>query len=357
MRALAAAIVGCGNISRSYGKWLRDLDQTDFVGAFDLVPERAEKLAAEFGGRPYSSLEDLLADERVEAVLNLTIEREHAGVTTRCLQGGKHVYSEKPIALSHREATALIELAEARGLHLACAPSLFLGAPEQTAWKLVREGRLGDVKLVYADLNWGRLEAWHPAPAPYYQVGPLWNVAVYSMTTLTTIFGPARRVQGYGRIVLPERTLKDGTTFTVSAPDFFVAIVELASGTIVRVTTNFYVEYEASRQKQVEMHGDLGSLYYADGHDDDPRVELAPLGSPYERIPVLEKPYELNDWAAGVVDFAESVTGVRTPRLNAHQAAHLVEVFEALTRSVAEERPVDVTSTFRPQAPMDWALA
>jgi hypothetical protein len=86
-----------------------------------------------FGGKVYSSLETLLADDDVNLVVNLTTQSAHVDIIRQCLQAGKHVYSEKPLA-------------------------------------------------------WGRLESWHPAPGPFYEVGPLFDVAVYLLTILTTNF-------------------------------------------------------------------------------------------------------------------------------------------------------------------------
>jgi predicted dehydrogenase len=355
MRPLRVAIVGCGEIAGEYQRWLHAHERVELVGAYDLRSERAEALATKFDGNAYASLEDLVADEHVDAVLNFTIERVHAQVTRPCLEGGKHVYSEKPLALSSSDARMLIELAEARGLVLGCAPSLYLAPPEQTAWKLIREGHLGAVRVIYVDLNWGRVESGHPEPAPYYQVGPLWGVAPYAMTALTTMFGPARRVLGEGRILLPQRSLENGERFDVTAPDCFFALVDLEAGPVVRLTTNYYVEYEASRSRQVEMHGDLGSLYYADSHDDDPRVEFAPHGASYERVPLLTQPYERDPWAAGVIDFVEAIAGEHPLRVSAQHAAHLVDIFEGLTTSALEGGPVTVTSDFPPPAWMDWA--
>src|SRR6185295_11959721 len=116
-----------------------------------------------FGCRAYPSMEALLADERVELVVNLTIHHAHAATTRLCLEAGKHVHSEKPMALTYEDARGLVELARQKGLRLGCSPFTYMGEAQQTAWKAIREGKLGTVRVAYAEVNWGRIESWHPA--------------------------------------------------------------------------------------------------------------------------------------------------------------------------------------------------
>ena len=149
------------------------------------------------------------------------------------------MHTEKPLALGTARRAAPPELATRGGVRLSCAPATLLGEAQQTAWKLVRDGRLGRVRAVYAEANWGRIERWHPAPEALYEVGPLVDVGVYPLTILTAMFGPARRVAAYATTLQPERTRLDGVAFPVPAPDFLVAVVELEGGVVVRLTASF----------------------------------------------------------------------------------------------------------------------
>ena len=255
-KKLGVAILGCGNIAEAYAQNLSTYSPIDLIGMADLEPQRAEALAAKFGCRAYPSLEAMLADDAVDLVVNLTIHHAHQETTTRCLEAGKHVHSEKPLALTYEGAQALVELARQKGLRLGCSPYTYMGEAQQTAWKLIREGRLGPIRVVYAEVNWGRIEAWHPAPGPFYQVGALFDVGVYPLTLLTTIFGPARKVWAYGTVLHPDRVTQEGVPFHIETPDFVVALVELENGPLIRLTTDFYVSRRSSKQDGVEFHGD-----------------------------------------------------------------------------------------------------
>ena len=350
---LKVAIVGCGNIAGRYAETLKAYPQVRVLGAYDLIAERAQALVAQHGGRVYQTLDDILADPEVEVVVNLTIHHAHAEVIARCLNAGKHVYSEKPLALTYSEARGLVDLAAAKGLRLSCAPMTFMGEAQQTAWKAIREGRLGKVRLVYAEVNHGRIESWHPNPEPFYKVGVLFDVGVYPLTLVTTFFGPARRVTAYGTVLYPDRVTKEGRPFHIDTPDCVLAAIELGDGTLVRLTANFYVR--STLQRGLEFHGDLGSLHLGCFQSFNAPVQFARFGESFEPLPYVRPPFEGIDWGRGPAEMADAMAAGRGQRTTGAQAAHIVGILEAITTSFREGRPVDVRSTFEPPAPMEWA--
>ena len=351
---LGVAIIGCGNIAGPYARNLASYDEIRLVGVADLEVERARKLADQYGCRAYESTAALLADESVELVINLTIHHAHPAVVTQCLQAGKHVHSEKPLALTYAEARGLVELAKEKGLRLGCSPFTFMGEAQQTAWKWVKEGHLGTVRVAYAEVNWGRIESWHPAPGPFYEVGALFDVGVYPLTILTAMFGPARKVAAYGRVLHPDRVTKEGLPFHIDTPDFVVSAIELANGSLVRLTTNFYVGHHG-KQKGIEFHGDLGSLYLSSWQNFNAEVEFAGYGQAYQAIPLLKEPYQGTEWGRAALDMAAAIRHNRPHRATGEQAAHVVEILEAVARSMKLGQPVEVHSEFTPPAMMDWA--
>ncbi len=347
------ALVGCGNIAERYAARIVESEPLELVGATDLLPERADAIAGRFGGTPYRSLDALLADDRVDAVVNLTAPQAHATVTAAALEAGRHVHTEKPVALSYGEARELAELARRRDVRLSCAPATFLGEALQTVWKLVREDAIGRVRVAYAEANWGRIESWHPAPETLYAAGPLVDVGIYPLTALTAMFGPVRRVSAYGTMVQPERMTKHGTPFRLETPDFTVAVLELDGDVVVRVTATFWVG--PGKQRGIELHGERASLYVAAWAESDARVESSDDGEAYTRVPLVRHPYPGIDWSTALVDLAAAVEEGRPHRASAEHAAHVVEVMNAIDSSGRNGASVEVTSTFELPAPMEWA--
>jgi predicted dehydrogenase len=255
--------------------------------------------------------------------------------------------------LTYAEARELVELADRRGVRLSSAPSTLLGEAQQSAWKLVRDGAIGRVRVVYAEANWDRLERWHPDPRSLYAVGPLVDVGVYPLAIVTAMLGPVRRVVGYSTMVEPERTHPAGWRFAPEAPDFHVAVLELEEDVVVRLTANFYVP--ASKQRGLEFHGDAGSLYLPTWGEFDSRIELQARNAEYETLQPLREPYRGIDWSRALTDLAEAIAEGRRHRAGGEHAAHIVEVLEAARTSAAEGGAVDVRSDFPRPEPYEWA--
>jgi predicted dehydrogenase/sugar phosphate isomerase/epimerase len=328
------AIVGCGNIADAYARQINSYPHVELLGAFDIAPDRANQLVERFGGTVYASMEAVLADPNIEIVVNLSIHLVHAEIIESCLRAGKHVHTEKPLALDSQTAWKLVQLAEERNLRLSSAPTTWLGEAQTSAWRRIREGEIGEPRVVYAEVNWGRIESWHPNPAPFYAVGPVFDVAVYPLTLLTAWFGPVTEVIADGGILYPERTTKDGTPFTVTSPDWVACVVRFAEGPVVRLTTSFYVG-PGTRQAGLEIHGDNGTIrldrwdvfnspiYLLNGETQRKEWRIAPDEFPAEGI----------EFARGLSDLAHAIREHRPHLTTGAHAAHIVEVMECILES------------------------
>jgi predicted dehydrogenase len=89
----------------------------------------------------------------------------------------------------------------------------------------------GQVRVAYAEANWGRIEDWHPDPRTLYAVGPHVDVGVYPLTLVTTMLGPARSVRAWGWELKRERQTVDGTPFRIGSPDLIVT-ADMSAATI-----------------------------------------------------------------------------------------------------------------------------
>jgi predicted dehydrogenase len=182
------------------------------------------------------------------------------------------------------------------------------------------------------------------------------DVGVYPLAILTAIFGPARRVVSYATTVEPDRVARDGTAFRLETPDLTVAVVELETGVVVRLTASFYVGPGIHRG--IELHGDGGMLWLASWAESNARLQITNdfNGDNYRPVPLVREPYAGIDWGRALVDLAEAVAERRAPRAGGEHAAHVVEVLGAIEESAARGGPVDVRSGFDPPPPMEWAL-
>src|SRR5215213_4661249 len=216
VRKVKIGVVGCGMISSIYLKnCTQTFDILDVVAVADLMPELAQQRAEEFNIPRACTVEQLLADPAIEIVLNLTTPQAHVALNLQALAAGKHVYTEKPFALTHEDADSVLALARSKGLLVGCAPDTFLGGGLQTCRKLIDEGWIGTPVAATAFMMSHGHEHWHPSPEFYYQRGggPMFDMGPYYLTALVSLLGPVKRVTGATRTTFPERTITSQPKF------------------------------------------------------------------------------------------------------------------------------------------------
>lgn len=341
------AIVGCGNIARTYASQISGFEGMTILGFQDLDRSRAEAMVAEYGGKVYADLAEVTADAAVDLVVNLTIHTAHYEVIRTCLEAGKHVHTEKPLSMTYTEASELADLAEAKGLRLSSAPVTWMGNAQQLAHKHLLSGVIGEIGLAYAEVNHGRIETWHPNPVPFYAVGVVYDVAVYPLTLLTAFLGPVARVQAMSRYVMKHRVGLDGKPFELPRPEFTVALLDFASGTTGRLSANFFAKSPAMRDS-VEFSGTDGNLRLESWFAFDEKVSISKYGkAPHliESDPNAPKGAEL---AMGVRELRDALAENRPHRFSSRHAAHVIEIMEAITTSAKDGSPIDLKSTFTP---------
>lgn len=246
-------VVGCGYVFDHYlATWAKHPGLV-LRGVTDIDRERAETVGRAYGLRVYPSTRALLADPAIDIVANLTSIESHFEVSRDALCAGKHVYSEKPLTTDLDQARELVDLAAASGLRLSCAPSNALSDTTQTMAKVVGDGAIGEVRLVYAEFDDNpiylmRPEEWRSrsgAPWPYlheYEMGCTWEHVGYHLTWLCALFGPVATVTAFSKRTLPDKT--DQPLHPPSTPDFSVACLDFASGVTARVTCSIGAPYD-----------------------------------------------------------------------------------------------------------------
>jgi predicted dehydrogenase len=146
-------IIGCGVISGIYVESARKLEAIECVAVADVNAEAARFRASQYGIARALDPAGLLADPEIEIVINLTPNRLHAQVSTQILEAGKHVYSEKPLAVYREDSQRLLGLAGERGLRVGSAPDTFLGGAWQTARRAIDEGLIGQPFAAFANFH------------------------------------------------------------------------------------------------------------------------------------------------------------------------------------------------------------
>jgi predicted dehydrogenase len=237
-------VIGCGYVLDLYLATFGRYPWLTIAGIADRNGARA-RAAGAYYGLPVRDVADLLADPEIEIIANFTSIESHFDVSRAALDAGKHVYSEKPFTTSIEDARTLVAMAEKRKLKLGSAPSNALSATAQTLWKIVEDGALGNVRIVYAEFDDNpvyllRPETWRSpsgAPWPYlheYKMGCTWEHVGYHLSWMCAIFGPVRSVTAFSKRTLPDKTNEH--IDPPDTPDFSVACLDFHSGVVGRIT-------------------------------------------------------------------------------------------------------------------------
>jgi predicted dehydrogenase len=354
---LRIGVIGCGNISMTYLRNAALFGGITLVACADLSSEMAELRAREYDIRA-QTVDDLLKADDIDLVLNLTIPTAHFDISMSALAAGKHVFTEKPLAVTAAGGRKLVAEARSRKLSIGSAPDSFLGAAGRLARRLVDEGRIGRPVTGTAFMMGRGMEHWHPNPQFYYQPGggPVLDMGPYYITMLVNLIGPAKRVVAISSIGSHERLVTadgpfKGTSFKVGTPTTIQALVEFVNGAVISIGMSWDVFKHSNHP--IELHGTEGSLRLPDPDTFGGTLALSDKGANWEEISTAESlhgqinwPFNAPDRAnyrmIGVADLANAVATGGRPRASGDLALHVLEIMEAILEAGTTGKAIDI---------------
>jgi predicted dehydrogenase len=369
-KTLGVGIIGCGNISWAYLKLAKLFNSIDVKAVADVNMQAAETRAKEFGLRA-QTVKALLNSDDIDIVVNLTVPTAHYKVSKQILDAGKHVYSEKPLTLSYKDALSLQKQAARKKLRVCAAPDTFFGSSHQLARQAIDDGRIGKVISGTVHIMGPGMEAWHPDPDFFYKPGggPILDMGPYYITNLSNLLGPVKRVSALAstghafRVINSQpQNPRNGQKIKVTTPTTYHALLEFASGACVTASMSWDVA--AHRHANMELYGQSGSLYVPDPNFFAGDVVIA--NTREEVLPVWNHPFSKNNWghansqtdviwanyrAAGLADMADAIMKRRPARCDISLVAHVVEVMTAIMDAGKARKVITLKSTCKRPAP------
>lgn len=352
MDKVGIGIIGCGNISGAYLKAMAGFPILEIRALADLRLEAAQAAAAPLGLKA-CTVDELLRDDSIEIVVNLTIPAAHVEVGLQAIAAGKHVHSEKPLGLNVADARRLIDAAARRDLRVGCAPDTLLGGGQQACRQLVDAGAIGRAVGGTAFFMCPGHERWHPAPAFYYAAGggPMLDMGPYYISALVNLIGPVARVAGMSSRLRAQRTITSeplrGQSIDVEVATHVAGTLEFANGALVTIATSFDVPKH--RHTPIELYGTEASLQVPDPNRFGGPVELARAGADWQAQPIAHGYADGNFRGIGVADLAHALRRGRPQRCSGELALHVLEVMEAFQVSSDSGRHVGIET--RPPRP------
>jgi len=349
-KRIRVAVIGCGSVSGVYLPHLSKSPHVELVSACDIIPERAKARAEKFKiPNQYPHIDKLLAGAAFDLLVNLTDMQEHERLNRQAVEAGKHVWSEKPMANSLQAGQDLLAAANKKGVKIWGAPAMVVSPQFAFMAKTLKSGVLGRLAAAHADYG-------HTGPhwsAFFYEKGggSMPDLAVYNLTTLTGLLGPAKSVTAMTSIVTPTRKIDKKGEIKVVAEDNAMVLMDHGAGVISHVQSGFnYFNphgHDGSKEQRhtVNIVGTTGYIGLV-GYDWEPQgVDVAT-----EKQPVFKRHATEKDgfvWQMGASLAAESLATGKGLLITPEHALHVLEVMQAARESQDTGRRVPLRSTFK----------
>jgi predicted dehydrogenase len=351
-------IIGVGNIFPQYIKGCRQYPVLNVAAIADIHHEAAVARGAEYSVS-VKTVDELLADPSIELIVNLTVPAVHQQVDLEILSRGKHVYSEKPLALNRKGGKEVMDAADKAGLLVGCAPDTFLGGGIQTSLKLISDGWIGAPIAATAFMAGHGPESWHPNPGFYYLQGggPMYDMGPYYLTALIALLGSIDGVSAVTGKSFQERIAtspaRSGQRLPVEVNTHVSGNLKFTSGAIGTIITSFDVW--GHHLPRVEIHGTHGSLSVPDPNTFGGPVRL---WLPYERewrdMPLTHNT-EIGR-GTGVADMAIAIQTGRRHRASGALAYHVLDAMDAFDESSEQGKYIPLTSQLDRPTPLPMGL-
>jgi predicted dehydrogenase len=314
MARVKVASVGLGWWGKELARGARTAG-LEVVSCYARTGEARDAFAAEVGCRPASRLEDVLADPSIDALLVATPHSTHRHLVEAAARAGKHVFVEKPLAVSLADARACVEAGEAAGIVLQVGFQRRRHAAHREMRRLIDEGSIGDIESLEANHSLPnripeKAWRWDEDESP---LGSLTSLGIHQIENFHYLAGPISRVGAVSR-----------RGRSVSIDEATALVFEFASGAVGTLVSSFFTPWRIS----LALHGTRGAAF---ADRDGATLGYQPRG---ENRPTEIPLGEVDAVTDQLVEFAACVREGKRPEVSGAEGLAVAAVLEAAQRSV-----------------------
>ena len=377
---MKVGVIGCGNIADIYFHNAKIFfNNFEIIACADLNPKASKKYSEKYGITNLS-VEELLSNEDIQLVINLTIPNAHFEVSKSILNSGKHSYSEKPISIEFDEGKELLNLAKSKNLYVGSAPDTFLGAGIQKSKQVIEDGTIGEIVLGSISMGVAGHEIWHPNPDFYYKYGggPILDMGPYYFSALVNLLGPVKSVYSQSRTVYSQREIgsgeRKGEKIAVDIPTTLISQIEFSNGALIDSFFSFDV-YKHNKS-HIELFGTKGAINVPDPNMfggeikicDEKKSDWKTIKTDDMNLGRLntnrtggekndkanEDPTSANFRGIGVCEMIDSIKENKVNRCSGELSLHVLEIMQSILKSSKINEKVNLESvTNIPQSFLD----
>jgi predicted dehydrogenase len=340
-------------------------DRIKLAAVCDPVAERAQAAAEKYNvAHAYGTYEELLADDGVDAVIICSPIGIHYEQGLKAIAAGKHIHFNKTMTTTAAEATHLIDEAAKKGVKIVASPGQMLRSVNKRIRKIILDGGIGKISWAITGAAFG---AYHEHenvrtgdspltninPAWYWRKpggGPMYDMTVYGLHTMTGILGPVKKVTAMSGIGIKEREFQ-GKMYPCDADDNTVILADFGDNQFAFIHGTF-AGHILAEWGQPNFYGSKGSIVGTklDGKDIEYPGCDSGLGV-IEQLPHVVGPHRKMGEAHVFEDSMQLVDWVSEgipSNATAEHARHVIEIFEAGYKSAETGQTQTLTTTFTP---------
>lgn len=330
--AVRVGVIGTGQIARyRHIPEYASNPNVELVAFCDVVPEKARKLAEEYGVEEvFTNYEDLLAVDEIDAVSVCTPNYLHAPITIAAARAGKHILVEKPMATSLTEADEMIRAAKDNKVKLMVGHNQRLAPMHQVARKILGTGILGRITTFKTTFGHGGPEHWSPTGKWFFEkekafAGAMADLGIHKVDLVRWLLGEE---------VVSVRALTSRFEKAGTVEDNAMALLEFASGTFGVMTASW--TYRPGEDNSTIFYGERGMLKIA---TDTKRPLILALDEPARgemdvSVPPLQTNERGGQFNSGVIDtFIDALVNEKTPPIPGEEGRKALEIVLAALKS------------------------
>lgn len=338
-------IIGCGKIAqvRHIPEYAENPD-AKLVGFYDINQQRAEELAKKYGAKAYASVEELLANENIDAVSICVANHAHAEVTIKALEAGKDVLCEKPMATTMEDCEAMVAAAKKTGMKLMIGQNQRLAKAHAKAKKLIDEGWIGKVLTFRTTFGHGGPETWSVDPGKntwFFDktkaaMGAMADLGIHKTDLIQFLLGQ-KVVKVSAEVTTLDKTDANGNLIQVD--DNAICIYTMENGVIGTMTASW--TFYGPEDNSTVLYGTKGIMRIYD----NPDFAIEIFTKDGEKIYMDVEAIQTNDnqTKSGIIDlFIECLTENKEPEISGENVLSAMRAVFGALQSAKEGRTINL---------------
>ncbi len=356
------AVIGCGFFSNvQYLPNITKEADAECVAAVDIIEERAIEACEKYNiENHYKNVYELIENCDFDIAIDAASIQAHHEINMAILKAGKHLISQKPAAPSVEMLTEQIELAKKMNVKFVCVPIHPMRYDINIAKNIMSKGAIGNAYYARCNMSHGGPEYFQyrdADPSWFFEpgAGALVDMGVHGLQIVTSIFGPAKKINCMAKVTTPERTVRSGAydgkgLKTDKIPDQYVITLDFGDGKMALVDTGF--SQKASKAPSLEIFGDKGTISFTEPYMENPIPDVY-IDIPEQDVrgwmkPMTgaEVPEKMISQCCCLKDIIRAIENDTEPVLNAEHARHILEIMCKIPEILETEKPAVLETTF-----------